>query len=220
MIQKFRNDQTQNLTKILLNSKVAVFIDAANLYHSTSKVGIKLDFIQISNWFKDRISNNVDLRFYTAYDPDNPKQIQFINELSASGFVVIKKPIKDFGTFVKGNMDIELAVDAISLKDNFDTLVLISGDGDFTYLINALEKNYKKTVVLSVGGFTSYELHLVADSYFFLDRICKVWQTPRLSNVKTISTDDFLLTYESKDETSPHVNKKNTKSKKIILKID
>jgi uncharacterized LabA/DUF88 family protein len=215
--QKIRNDLTANLIKSLKGQRVSVFIDAANLYHSSSKAGIRIDFIQIANWFRENISENVNLRFYTAYDPDNSKQIEFLNELVDNGFNVVKKPIKDFGTFIKGNMDIELAVDAITYKDNFDTLVLISGDGDFTYLVNALEKNYKKTAILSVGGFTSYELHLIADSYYFMNRIAKVWQTPKTPNTTTISTDDFQYAYSNVKIPNHTVM---PAKEKIILKID
>ena len=50
-------------------------------------------------------------------------------------------------------MDIELAVDAITIRDSFDILILISGDGDFTYLVNSLEKSYKKTIFIIVHKF-------------------------------------------------------------------
>ncbi len=215
--QKIRNDLTSNLIKSLQGQRVSVFIDAANLYHASAQAGIKIDFIQIANWFRENISPNVNLRFYSAYDPDNDKQIEFLNELVENGFNVVKKPIKDFGTFIKGNMDIELAVDAITYKDNFDTLVLISGDGDFTYLVNSLEKNYKKTAILSIGGFTSYELHLIADSYYFMNRIAKVWQTPKASSTTTISTDDFQYAYYNDKNNR---GKDSPKKEKIILKVE
>lgn len=222
--QKNRNDQTANLARSIEGCRISVFIDAANLYHATNSAGIRVDFVQISAWFKEH-SPNVDLRFYTAYDPDNNKQIQFLDELTKVGYVVIKKPIKDFGTFIKGNMDIELAVDAITNKESYDTLILISGDGDFTYLVNSLEKNYKKTIILSVGGYTSFELHLVADSYYFMNRISKVWMTPKDTNPKFIvSTDDFQNAYLANNGNNKINNtelpSKGERSHGVILKID
>jgi uncharacterized LabA/DUF88 family protein len=226
--QKNRNDMTSVLANNLKNQRIAVFVDAANLYHASTQAGIRIDFVQIARWFKEEVSNTVDLRFYTAYDPENTKQIQFLDDLVSLGYNVVKKPIKEFGSFIKGNMDIELAVDAISNKENYDTLVLISGDGDFTYLINSLEKSYKKTVILSVGGFTSFELHLVADSYYFMNRIAKVWQTPRSNNNQFIvSTDDFQNAYVNSVKTIDYEDKSTDKSDavnnnhhKVILKID
>ena len=224
-----KNDLTSNLVKSIQGQRISVFIDAANLYHASTNASIRVDFVQIANWFKEH-NKNVDLRFYTAYDPDNSKQIQFLDDLIKVGYLVIKKPIKDFGTFIKGNMDIELAVDAINNKDTYDTLILISGDGDFTYLVNSLEKNYKKTIILSVGGYTSFELHLVADSYYFMNRIAKVWQTPKSANSKFIvSTDDFQKAYnsnQSNDKQSEAVSNqsvlipKESKTSNVILRIE
>jgi uncharacterized LabA/DUF88 family protein len=219
--QRNKNDLTANLIKTIQDQRISVFVDAANLYHSSQSANMRVDFVQIANWFKE-YNQNVDLRFYTAYDPDNVKQIKFLEDLTDAGYIVIKKPIKDFGTFIKGNMDIELAVDAINNKDTFDTLVLISGDGDFTYLVNSLEKSYKKTIILSVGGYTSFELHLVADSYYFMNRICKVWMTPKKSVSQFIvSTDDFQNAYSSSHNRNATVlQPKDSKTQNVILRVE
>jgi uncharacterized LabA/DUF88 family protein len=76
-------------------------------------------------------------------------------------------------------MDIELAVDALNKIDDYDVLVLFSGDGDFTYLIQDIEKKGKRIIVIGTGGFTSYELHQQAHNYFFLNRISSIWQKQR-----------------------------------------
>jgi uncharacterized LabA/DUF88 family protein len=205
---RFRNDLENSLASKLKDQRIYVLIDAANLYHSSVKKGMRIDFLQLHRWFAEKCNKDLVIKFYTAYNPENERQIEFLSQLTEVGFEVVKKPIKSFENSIKGNMDIELAVDAMTTIDLFDTLVLVSGDGDFTYLINSLEKNYKKTIVLGVGGFTSYELHLVADSYFFLDRISKMWKTPAQpkavvtetltkdqSSKFTLSTDDFEKAY-------------------------
>ena len=219
--QRQRSDLSNLLARSITDQNISVFIDAGNIYHTSVKSGIRVDFTQIERLFQENTKKSLDLRFYTAYDPENTKQIQFLDNLTQVGYSVIKKPIKEIGNMVKGNMDIELAVDAITTKDSFDSLILISGDGDFTYLVNSLEKSYKKTIILSVGGFTSFELHMVADSYFFFNRIAKVWQTPAnvTPNTLIVSTDDFQdaylntgqKTYETTEKEKPH---------SIILKID
>jgi len=172
---KNKNDLTQMLSLLLVNKRVGVYIDSANLYYSTNKANIKLDYFQIARWFQEHC-NLTCLNFYTAYDPLDDRQQNFFEDLEKAGYKLIKKPIKVFGDMIKGNMDIELAVDALMNKDNYDIIVLISGDGDFFYLVQALEHLSKKTVILGVGGFTSYELHQEADNYFFLNRISSVWQ--------------------------------------------
>jgi uncharacterized LabA/DUF88 family protein len=201
----FKNDLESSLIRKIKNQKVSVYIDAANLYYAAHSTKMRIDFLQIANWFSKNTNDTAVLKFYTAYSPEDEKQIEFLSQLTTFGYEVVKKPIKNIANTIKGNMDIELAVDAVTSQDSFDILILISGDGDFTYLINALEKNYKKTIVLGVGGYTSFELHLVADSYFFLDRIGNVWKTPAnlksksnhldSSTLATLSTDDFEKAY-------------------------
>jgi uncharacterized protein (TIGR00288 family) len=180
---KNKNDLTQKLALLVSNKRVGVYIDSANLYYSTNKANIKLDYFQIAKWFRDHC-NLTCLNFYTAYDPQDDKQQSFFDDIEKAGYKLIKKPIKVFGDMIKGNMDIELAVDALMNKDNYDIIVLISGDGDFFYLVQALEHLSKKTIILGVGGFTSYELHQEADNYFFLNRISNVWQKQKKSQSK------------------------------------
>lgn len=86
-----QNNLTDSLRKNIAGERVSVFIDAANLYHSAAVVNsknnnrsLKIDFIQIYNWFKTN-SKEVTLKFYTAFDPDNDKQIEFLNQLDAVG---------------------------------------------------------------------------------------------------------------------------------------
>lgn len=172
---KVKSDLVARLRSLVKNKRVGVYIDAANLYYSATVAEMYIDFETVADWFK-RHSRGVSLNFYTAYDLEDIKQIGFLDELENYGYRVIKKPVKVFDNLRKGNMDIELAVDALSDQDKYDIFVLISGDGDFHYLMKKLEEVGKKTMVLGVGGFTSYELHQDADNYFFLDRIASVWQ--------------------------------------------
>ena len=173
--QKNRNDLTGQFAKLVAGRRVSVVIDAANLYYASSVSKIKIDYFQVASWFKTNCKT-VNLNFYTAFDPEDVKQIEFFETLEASGYNVVKKPIKVFEDSKKGNMDIELAVDAVTQKDSYDILILLSGDGDFTYLISALEILGKETIILGIGGFTSYELHQEAGRYFFLNRISHVWR--------------------------------------------
>jgi uncharacterized LabA/DUF88 family protein len=175
---KNTNDMSRNLAALLEKKKVCVYIDAANLYHSTSIAKIKMDFFQLAKWFNGKAKIK-KLNFYTAYDIDDAEQIAFLNELEKHGYNVVKKPLRVFETSKKGNMDIEVAVDVMSQQNLYDTMILLSGDGDFSYLLKAVETLGKETIVIGVGGFTSFELHNEADEYFFLNRIREVWATPK-----------------------------------------
>lgn len=187
-----KDDLTSLLISIIQNKRVAVYIDSANLYYATNRANIKIDYFHLARWFQTHC-NLTKLNFYTAYDPSDERQQDFFTDLEHAGYTLIKKPIKVFADSVKGNMDIELAVDVLMQKNEYDTVVLLSGDSDFMYLVQALEKLKKRTIILGVGGFTSFELHKQADNYFFLNRIKSVWYKPqrgrKTRTIPTINTE-------------------------------
>lgn len=183
-----KNDMTNNLRKLIKNKRVSIYIDSANLYFASNVAKIRIDFIHLVHWFRQH-SKLTGINFYTAFDPEEEKQLEFIDELKQNGYRLVTKPIKVFENSKKGNMDIELAVDCITQKDLYDVVILLSGDGDFSYLIQALDSMGKDTIILGVGGFTSYELHQEADNYFFLNRIMDVWSNRQKKKSKVKQAD-------------------------------
>jgi uncharacterized LabA/DUF88 family protein len=226
---KNKNDLTPLLSSLIKNKRVSVFIDSANLYYASSTANLKIDYFQAARWFQSHC-NLTGLNFYTAYDPFDQKQQDFFNDLEKSGYRLIKKPIKVFADSIKGNMDIELAVDALLHKDTYDILILISGDGDFHYLVRALENIGKNTIILGVGGFTSFELHQEAHNYFFLNRIASVWKKSYRSrsahgNQETQHDDNEPLPLHQKlvdttVHTKPQAKEKNPKNLKVKVKLN
>ncbi len=90
---------------------------------------------------------------------------RLIDWLDYNGYRVITKPTKEFTDAsgrrkVKGNMDIELAVDALELAGTVDHFVLFSGDGDFRYLVEALQKKGRK---VSVASTVTTQPAMIAD---------------------------------------------------------
>ncbi len=212
---KNKSDMTSHLKKLIEKKRVSVYIDSANLYFSSNMAKMKIDFIHLSHWFRTHCKLT-GLNFYTAYDPEEDKQLDFISELKDDGYRIVKKPLKVFkDSAKKGNMDIELAVDCIRQKDMYDTVILLSGDGDFSYLVQALSDLGKDTIILGVGGFTSYELHQEADNYFFLNRIRDVWSRPRKRKTagtkKSVSKKDSPTT----PKTTKPVAKKSTRKQSL-----
>lgn len=221
-MNKIKSDLTKNLRKEIKNKRVSVFIDAGNLYHAAVKSGLKLDFARISEWFQ-KYAKISSINFYTAFNPDNKTQLEFLEYLKKNDYNVCQKPIKIFENLSKkGNMDIELAVDAIDFSPEYDVFVLFSGDGDFHYLIKYLEKLNKTSIILSLGGFTSYELHQDADHYFFLDRISSVWKKPKTITTKkskeevTSNNNDYLIFIDqiNKNNDTKNNDKKDGSTKK------
>jgi len=143
---------------------VYVFLDASNVYFSQRELGWKIDFLKLKKYF-ERNTRFGKIYYYTAYDPDYSEQRNFLDFLEIIGYIVRKKRvkfIKDFhqkeGGFRKGNLDVELTIDAVHNKDNFQSFVLFSGDSDFEALIKYMKKHKKNCIVISTKDHVSIEL--------------------------------------------------------------
>ncbi len=137
------------------DERTALFIDGANLYATSKSLGFDIDYKNLLKYFK---SNCQLLRalYYTAIADDQEYSSirPLIDWLDYNGYTMVTKPTKEFTDAtgrrkVKGNMDIELAVDAMRLADNLDHIVIFSGDGDFRSLVSALQEKGKRVSVVS-----------------------------------------------------------------------
>ena len=142
--------------------RVAVFIDAANIYHSLKNSPWKVDFGRLHHYLKIEV-RLVHLGYYTAFDPHNNGQKNFLSYIEKEGYQVVKKEIKKIGkedtlVRIKGSLDVELALDAFELATRFDTLLLFSGDSDFVPLVEKLRKRGISTIVVSKNGHVAWEL--------------------------------------------------------------
>ncbi len=135
--------------------RVVVFIDGANLYATSKAIGVDIDYRALLEDFQQR-SRFLRAYYYTAYleDQEYSSIRPLIDWLDYNGYTMVTKPAKEFSDSagrrkIKGNMDIEITVDALDLSPHFDHLVLFSGDGDFTALVAALQRRGKKVTVVS-----------------------------------------------------------------------
>ena len=135
--------------------KIALFIDGANLYSTAKAIGFDIDYKRLLKEFQ---SKGYLLRayYYTALveEQEYSSIRPLIDWLDYNGYKVVTKPVKEFVDSagrrkIKGNMDIELAVDAMQLIDHVDHIVLFSGDGDFRSLVEALQRRGRKVSVVS-----------------------------------------------------------------------
>ena len=124
-----------------VKGKVYVFIDAANIYHSQNKLGWRIDFRKLKEYF-EKDTELIKIYYYTAYDKDYLKQRKFLDFMEIIGYIVRKKKVKFIkdadlieGGFHKGNLDVELTIDAVHNRDKFQSFILFSGDSDFEALI-------------------------------------------------------------------------------------
>ncbi len=146
-----------------ISGRTGVFIDEANLFHSQRTLGWKIDYKSLFWLLYDEYAQTKNIFLYTSFISTDLKKHSFINKLVDYGFVVhskeTKKIISTSGTtLLKGNLDIELALDAHRFSDTYDTLILFSGDSDFAYLVDLLKEAGKKVIVVSNKGHISREL--------------------------------------------------------------
>jgi len=143
---------------------VYVFIDASNVYYSQRELGWKIDFHKLKRFFEENVELG-NIYYYTAYDPEYDKQRQFLDFLEITGYIVRKKEVKFIkdcnqkkGGIYKGNLDVELTIDAVNNKDNFQSFVLFSGDSDFEALIKFMKIHKKNCLVFSTKDHISIDL--------------------------------------------------------------
>jgi uncharacterized LabA/DUF88 family protein len=138
-----------------LANTIALFIDGANTYAAAKTLGFDIDYKRLLKEFQGR-GILVRAFYYTAIIEDQEflSIRPLIDWLDYNGFTVVTKPSKEFidasgRRKVKGNMDIELTVDAMELAGHVDQIVLFSGDGNFRYLVEAVQRRGVHVTVVS-----------------------------------------------------------------------
>ena len=137
------------------SERIALLIDGANLYATSKALAFDIDYKRLLTLFRQK-AHLVRALYYTALAEEQEYSSirPLIDWLDYNGYTMVTKPTKEFTDTlgrrrVKGNMDIELAVDAMRLSSVLDHIVLFSGDGDFRSLVAALQQNGKRVSVVS-----------------------------------------------------------------------
>jgi len=148
-----------------MSHNVGVFVDVSNLFYSAKSAGVEVNYcrlLELTVGGRDLIRASA----YTGVDPENPNQRKFIDFLRSNGYKVICKDIHKYeGGRIKANLDIEIAVDIMLLSENLDVVVLVSGDGDFVRLVEAIQMKGVRCEVIGFGISTSNELIEAADHF-------------------------------------------------------
>jgi uncharacterized LabA/DUF88 family protein len=158
--------------------RMAMFIDGANLYAASRGLGFDIDYKRLLELFAGR-ARLVRAFYYTAlveneeYSPIRP----LVDWLDYNGYAMVTKPTKEFTDAfgrrkIKGNMDIELAIDVMEMSDNVDHIMIFSGDGDFRRLVEAVQRKGKRVSVVSTmrssPPMVADELRRQADNFIEL----------------------------------------------------
>jgi uncharacterized LabA/DUF88 family protein len=161
--------------------KIALFIDGANLYATSRALGFDIDYRKLLSSFQER-GYLLRAYYYTALveDQEYSSIRPLIDWLDYNGYKVVTKPAKEFTDAsgrrkIKGNMDIELTIDALELAPHVDHFVIFSGDGDFRTLVEALQRKGRKVSVVSTmtsqPPMISDELRRQADHFIDLSTL-------------------------------------------------
>ena len=189
--------------RIYNDEKVALFIDGANLYAAARALGFDIDYKRLLEVFSKE-GRLIRALYYTAliedqeYSPIRP----LVDWLDYNGYTMITKPTKEFTDSygrrkIKGNMDIELAIDVMEMSDQLDHIVLFSGDGDFRRLVEAVQrKGVRVTVVSTVRSsppMAADELRRQADQFVeLMDLADEIGRKPRRDNAVPDDDDGYL----------------------------
>jgi uncharacterized LabA/DUF88 family protein len=170
------------------SERMALFIDGANLYATAKSLGFDIDYKRLLALFQSQ-GRLLRALYYTALAEDQEYSSirPLIDWLDYNGYSMVTKPTKEFTDAsgrkkIKGNMDIELTVDAMELSEHLDHVILFSGDGDFRSLVQALQQKGKRVSVVSTMNtqppMVSDELRRQADQFIDLadleEKICRV----------------------------------------------
>lgn len=160
-----------SIVNTLNRGRVAIFIDGLNLFHTALQLGIEIDYVKLLCHLTNG-SRLLRAFFYTGVDISNEKQQGFLLWMRRNGYRVVAKDImQPAENFKKSNLNVEIAVDMITLAPYYDTAVLVSGDGDLAYAVNAVSRMGVRVEVVSLQNTTSESLIDVADCFIDLDSI-------------------------------------------------
>jgi uncharacterized LabA/DUF88 family protein len=190
----------------LPSERTALFIDGANLYSASRNLGFDVDYRNLLEFFRSK-TNVIRAYYYSAvleteeYSPLKP----LTDWLAYNGYTLVTKPAREFTDAtgrrrVKGNMDIELAIDMLEMAPRLDHVVLFSGDSDFRRLVEAVQRQGVRVSVVSTVRSTppmiADELRRQADQFLELADIATGFtrrQTePRPRTARSTQADPFV----------------------------
>ena len=164
-----------------VKERVALFIDGANLYATAKALSFVIDYSRLLKEFQSR-GRLIRAYYYTAMveDQEYSSIRPLVDWLDYNGYTVVSKPTKEFVDSlgrrkIKGNMDVEIAVQMLEMAEHLDHVVLFSGDGDFRSLVEAVQRKGVRVTVVSTNTtqppMAADELRRQADEFIDLTHL-------------------------------------------------
>ena len=171
------------------DERIALFIDGSNLYSTAKSLDYDIDYKKMLNLFRGK-GRLITANYYTAIlERDDYSSIRpLMDFLDYNGYHVISKPAKEFTDRdgrrkIKGDMDMEIAMDMVDLAPHVDHMLLLSGDGDFRPVLKSVQKQGVRVTVISTR--TSHppmladELRRQADAFIELSDMDRLIGRPK-----------------------------------------
>ncbi len=192
------------------NERIGLFIDGSNLYAAARALSFDIDYKRLLELFASQ-GTLIRAFYYTAlledqeYSPIRP----LVDWLDYNGYTMVTKPTKEFTDTtgrrkIKGNMDIELAIDAMEMADHLDHIAIFSGDGDFRRLVEAIQnKGVRVTIVSTLRSqppMVADELRRQADVFIELQDL-----QPLISRLLEDRTEESEPDEPELDDPHPHL---------------
>mgnify|MGYP005843229709 CR=1 FL=1 len=187
--------------------RIAVFIDGANLYQAARALAFDIDYRRLLDVFSSR-GRLVRAYYYTAlldeqeYSPIRP----LVDWLDYNGYTMVTKPLKEYSQATgrrkyKGNMDVDIAVDVMEVAPHVDHVVLVTGDGDFKRLVEAVQRRGVRVSTISTIRTTppliADELRRQSDQFIDLVELHAFIARQRAAEPAGAGRDDLI---EEEDE--------------------
>jgi uncharacterized LabA/DUF88 family protein len=195
MMNSFSHDENSifSAQQVLENrGRVAIFVDGSNLFYAALQLNIEIDYTKLLAKLTGG-SRLLRSFFYTGVDRTNEKQQGFLLWMRRNGYRVIAKDLIQLPDgSKKANLDVEIAVDMMALVGSYDTAVLVSGDGDLAYAVDAVSYRGVRVEVVSLRSMTSDSLINVSDRYIDLENVKEeIQKTPKNSTNPSLITPDI-----------------------------
>ena len=197
------------------DERTGLFIDGSNLYAAARALGFDIDYKKLLEYFQSK-TRIVRAFYYTAlvddqeFSPIRP----LVDWLDYNGYTMVTKPAKEFTDSqgrrkIKGNMDVDLAVDVMKMSQHLDHIVIFSGDGDFRPLVQAVQERGARVSVVgtiqSQSPMVADELRRQADVFIELgdlrDHIIRTeYRNQSMSDVKFMQKEVVTVPEDEKNE--------------------
>jgi len=159
-----------------MNKKYGIYVDVQNLQVTFEKFNQHVRYDKFLDYLRKKYGEPFKAVCFVPYNPEDQHRKRLIDALALMGYRVVTKHIKHLPDgSVKANMDLEICLEIIKASNYLETIILVTGDGDFVPLVEEL--NRKGCRVITIGpmkGATSLELIRVSDEYYNLNEIEEV----------------------------------------------